>query len=117
MDEFIEKLIGRFEKESRIKYDQLDDGYCFDAEHFIYTSDAIRIAKELAEEYNGGWIPCDKELPKENGYYLITIKYYHLHNNVTMGCFFDDGEWYKIDKDDKVIAWQPLPKPYNPKGE
>lgn len=50
MKEFIKKLIGRFEKESHIKYDQLDDGYCFDAEHFIYTSDAIRIVNELAEE-------------------------------------------------------------------
>ena len=50
MSEFIKKLIGRFEKESHIKYDRLDDGYCFDAEHFIYTSDAIRIVNELAEE-------------------------------------------------------------------
>lgn len=50
MKEFIKELIGRFEKESHIKYDQLDDGYCFDAEHFIYTSDAIRIVNELAEE-------------------------------------------------------------------
>jgi hypothetical protein len=51
MNRFIEKLIARFEKESHIKYDQLDNGYCFDAEHFIYTSDAIKIVNELAEEY------------------------------------------------------------------
>ena len=44
------KLIDRLEKESHIRYEQTDDGYCFDAEHFIYTSDAIKIAKELAEE-------------------------------------------------------------------
>jgi hypothetical protein len=55
MNEFIEKLIARFEKESHIKYDQLDNGYCFDAEHFIYTSDAIKIVNQLAEEHNNGF--------------------------------------------------------------
>lgn len=79
------------------------------------NKDAILPNELLAE--NNGWIPCSERLPEENGYYLITIKYYHLHNNVTMGCFFDDGEWWKIDKDDKVIAWQPLPDPYIPKQE
>lgn len=115
MKEFIEKLIERLEEES---YEiELDGAVVASTKTVIELSKVKEISGKFAEEYNGAWIPCENELPEENGYYLITIKYYHLHNNVTMGCFFDDGEWYKIDKDDKVIAWQLLPAPYNPKGE
>lgn len=97
---------------------------------------AIDIVKEVVEEYSNSeeedptdyantelyafwkkhqWIPCSERLPEENGYYLITIKFYHLHNEVTIGCSFEDGEWFKVYKDDKVLAWMPLPEPYQPK--
>ena len=58
------------------------------------------------------WIPCSERLPEEDGYYLVTTRFYHLHNLVVMGCNFEDGKWLYMDGDDEVLAWQPLPQPY-----
>ena len=111
MKQFIDKLIGRLEEKQKQTWLVL-------AERNGYAR-AIEIVNQLAEEFatdinvvSNGWIPCSERLPEEEGYYLITILFYHLHNPLVMGCQFEDGEWWKIDKDDKVIAWQPLPKPF-----
>lgn len=62
------------------------------------------------------WIPCSERLPEEKGEYLVT---YHP-------CYWDDVKdeirvgidtfrgrttWAK-KKHQRVIAWMPLPKPY-----
>ena len=31
----------------------------------IASENAIKIVQEVAEEYNGGWIPCSERLPEE----------------------------------------------------
>ena len=123
MKEFIDKLISRLEEERKKVNRDNKNKFCPTTDLICKESafiQAISIVNQLAEEYKvpempTGWIPCEVELPKEDGYYLITIMYYHLHNPVVMGCCFEDGEWYKIDKDDKVLAWMPLPTPYQPK--
>ena len=61
---------------------------------------------------SSGWIPCSERLPEEDGYYLTTIRFYHLHNLVAMGCNFEDGKWLYMEGDDEVLAWMPLPQPY-----
>ena len=126
MKEFIEKLIGRledgiFSMDERMKYDIKTQ------KHLISQNQGIRYAinsiNELAEEYintstdtstdtSSGWIPCSERLPAEDGYYLTTIRFYHLHNLVAMGCNFEDGKWLYMDGDDEVLAWMPLPQPY-----
>lgn len=113
MKEFIEKLIGRLEETcdtfilSKIPTDY---DYCAGICH------AIEIVNELAEEHNGGWIPCSERLPEESGEYLTFVNY-------------DDDEFIAIDEFDcegimtkwnctpnyHVIAWQPLPPAW--KGE
>ena len=98
---------------------------------------AIEIVKQEAEKYNNGWIPCSERLPEEGGYYLVT---YHGWSNGDYLPKFDDTyvrrlHYQKSERftgwnhprycDDKaendtnreVIAWQPLPQPYQPKGE
>lgn len=123
MKDFVKKLIEKLEKEYEYQLKKADEcekkeafemmsvsksrrknAQCFDA--------AIQVVKQLAEEYNNGWIPCSERLPEEEGYYLITIKYYHLHNPVVMGCNFEEDEWWNVDKDDEVIAWRELPEPF-----
>ena len=82
---------------------------------------AVEIVQEVAKD--GGWIPCERELPpmpKENPLfenkplelYLTTIKgadypFIAFWN----GKFFTDG-WGKVE----AIAWMPLPPVYQ-KGE
>ena len=129
MEEFIKKLIGRLEEEynyqktkafqagidvgcgeepkmiteERCRY---KNAQCFDA--------SIQIVEELAKEYNGGWITCENELPKETGYYLVSSK-----AMVWVAHWFNNTWWgiEKISRWGNIIAWQNLPAPYNPKGE
>ena len=105
---------------------------------------AIEIVKQEAEKFvpdtnvgNNGWIPCSERLPEEGGYYLVT---YHGWSNGDYLPKFDDTyvrrlHYQKSERftgwnhprycDDKaendtnreVIAWQPLPEPYQTKGE
>ena len=112
MKEFIEKLIGRLEEYPHGKY---EDEYGKGFSNGINV--AIEEVNELAEEYNGGWIPCSERLPEEDVEVLVCIKdcegnhyydltYFHIVWQTEIGGMYSS-----------VIAWQPLPAPYNPKGE
>lgn len=77
------------------------------------------VVKEVAKEYNGGWIPCIEQLPeqpKENPIfennplelYLVTVKNTeYAFRAFWNGKHFTDG-FGTLD----VIAWQPLPEPF-----
>lgn len=75
---------------------------------------AKRIVQEVAEEYKGGWISCKDRLPEEWEYYLV------CDGQSVFIAEYADYEWrYHRDEHTKdyvnvnVIAWQPLPDPYN----
>ena len=109
MNKAFEKIIDELKQESII----VDD----DAGHR-----AVEIIHQIAEEYSNGWIPCSEQLPEEYGDYLIWWtditgnQYYEITeyepNNVRIGDIPQavEGKY-------NVIAWQPLPEPYQPKGE
>lgn len=62
------------------------------------------------------WIPCSERLPEEKGKYLVT---YHpcywgnVQTDIMVGIdsFRGKTTWAKHENQ-KVIAWMPLPKPY-----
>ena len=101
-----------------------------DAEHFEYAQmykgeriafgDAIEIVKQEAEKYNNGWIPCSERMPEKYNRVLAHTDaggYYIAHVN---GCgkFVCTAECVStVIENSDVIAWQPLPDPYQPKGE
>lgn len=88
----------------------------------------LKIIDEVAEEYNNGWIPCSERLPSfeerkksycRNAYgaeFIVMIEgstmpttlYIKMEEDI----WFDDNYNYY-----NVIAWQPLPEPYQPKGD
>lgn len=136
MNEFIEKLIGRLEEKANQTWLVL-------AERNGYER-AIEIVNQLAEEYNNGWIPCSERLPETNDAVNITWvnrkpePYYKdiKDKPFTATGHYHKGKWYwyscvckdyldeygnsdidEVDKDIEIIAWQPLPAPYQPKGE
>lgn len=84
-------------------------------------SDAIEIVKQVAAEYNNGWIPCNGVLyPDDMEDVLI-----NMGGLKAIPAYRQNGKWYLTDcrgsstevKDQSlVIEWQPLPKPYQ-KGE
>ena len=92
---------------------------CFQCNLFKTSYDhgkAIQAWEDFCSD-NNGWIPCSERLPDSSCDVIITT--HSLVNGV--GSYFgeDSGwiQWYSgggIAVD--VIAWQPLPDPYQPKG-
>ena len=129
----IDKIFAEFEK-------HWYKPYGFYNEHtkpVIPLSDAKRIVQEVAKEYGNGWIPFTQrkiteeekaefiyeteylltcKLPDDNTEIIVCYK----NGDVGIDTFFNDcGECYLDSGNelvDEVIAWQPLPAPYQ-KGE
>ena len=101
--------------------------------------DVIRIIDEVTEEHNNGWIPCSEQMPEEHKSIFakhkgtdnwcdgmfekysddvnVTIEFKD-EERMTMTLHTIDGKWpcdlSKFKKSYRVIAWQPLPEPYQP---
>ena len=100
--------------------------------------DIMRMIRNMptVDNTDNGWIPCSERLPEESGYYLVT---YHNWSDGNFLPKYNDtyvrrlhyqisehfvGWNYPKNVDDRaendchkeVIAWQPLPAPYQ-KGE
>ena len=82
---------------------------------------AIEIVKQEAEQYNNGWIPCSEKLPELRKDVLVTVKYtgfMGMHGYwIKTGHMEAENDWWGDCAGGEVIAWQPLPKPFQPKGE
>lgn len=121
MQEVFEKIIDELEKLA----DELYKSYCIGfnsddrAEYDAYIN-AIEIVKQESEQYNGGWIPCSEQLPEPIRPVLVTLK-----NWMNDKCFVRVGRFHTdhwktdegIVENSVVLAWKPLPTPYQPKGE
>ena len=81
---------------------------------------AIEIVKQEEEQYNNGWISCSEQLPEPIRPVLVTLR-----NWMNDKCFVRVGRFHTdhwktdegIVENSVVIAWKPLPQPYQPKGE
>lgn len=91
---------------------------------------AIEIVNQVEQEYNNGWIPCSERLPQENEPVDAVCEVVNImlkSGTVTSGwCNRYLERWYVLDEHcdyplhqnyEDVIAWQPLPQKYEPKGE
>ena len=61
------------------------------------------------------WIPVERELPPKGDFVLATTSW----NDVTIAENLGGGNWFIHEgdtnaTDEDIIAWQPLPMPYNP---
>jgi hypothetical protein len=76
---------------------------------------AFRTIVELQEAQHPNWTPMS-EPPKEKGFYLTSVKYRHGETEIAV-LYWVDGAWGErllgITAD--VVAWQPLPEPYDPR--
>lgn len=138
MNEFIEKLIGRLEEEKsdwNNDYNvpinkaieiinELAEEYshctlCYLQGPCEYQNENVQMQMEYWER---GWIPCENELPKLEGRYLCSYNYKDGGRN-----YVQVLSYYANDKKPhfqhegyqglEVVAWQPLPAPYNTKGK
>ena len=138
MNEFVEKLIERLKEignQEVIMHGGRCNGKTLTLGHSKGIEHAISIVNEFAEEYNNGWISVEERLPEKDGEYLCQIgtdnrymEVYSFAKNLKKvdkydfvgkkhSGFYDfDCEYGHFEISD-VVAWQPLPKPYQPKGE
>lgn len=72
----------------------------------------------------GEWIPCSERLPEEPEEGLTDInecdEYIVMIENAKIPTainYAGNGEWYRDGYFYDVIAWQPLPQPFQPRGE
>lgn len=88
------------------------------------VKECIDTVREIAEQYNNGWIPCSSgRLPKENTAVEVTIE--EIANDVggkryyNVRSWLQDGQWVikKNPYNPTVIAWKYPTEPYQPKGE
>lgn len=90
--------------------------------------EAIKIVNQVEEEHNNGWIPVEERLPskeeylKDDGRFIVTDgnRSYQSIYDIYRRCFRTlksrfVSQW-EFEEDKCVIAWQPLPEPYQ-KGE
>ena len=67
----------------------------------------------LRKKENNNWISVQEKLPNKDGFYLVFL---NLNTNIDevkiVKAWFDTNPYKLIDYNDVVIAWQPLPEPY-----
>lgn len=133
MNEVFEKILEELDKQSFYMQTQ-----GMNQEKFICTKKATEIIKKVSEEYNSGWVPCSERLPEEelekamrergenavfpvlatiNKVHLISGEKYKIVSRAFYGQYNDKNFYNSCCDRLDVIAWQPLPEPYQPKGE
>lgn len=74
-------------------------------------------------EHEPRWIFVSEGLPEDSGEYLVTVvdKEDEDYKHIGVAWFahpkdydIKDGEWRELMIDEKVIAWMPLPEPFEP---
>lgn len=86
--------------------------------------DLVKNGTSLPLEQQSKWIPVSSgKLPEHNMSVLITLRRYDDEVVVRSGYYYangdssifhaDNGNCWKIDEEG-LLAWQPLPKPYEP---
>ena len=95
--------------------------YCDDILEFIERQPTV--------EQQPHWIPCSERLPEDDAYVLISKKPSQISGNkfsVTIGVRYTNSRSHKTEwrdsgfgylSDEKVLAWMPLPSPYQEEGE
>lgn len=74
-----------------------------------------RIMDEVFAEEKTGWIPVTERLPENMNRVLIAKRIIDEETVVDIGWYFaGEKTWYTNEFEvADVVAWQPLPEPYN----
>ena len=137
MNKAFEKILERFDAKKQYFQKFYEAGGKTEEDEYINKAtqlafdDAKNIVQEVAEEYNGGWIPCSERLPEDDKKQYIVQK---TNGFIDILGFTKDA--YKLDRYDfaeykgknkqlfyeydseygyiewECEAWQPLPQPY-----
>lgn len=75
--------------------------------------------QNLTKPYNNfeGWIPCSERLPENRNVYLVTLARGIVTTELYDNGFDEDRTSGHHHPKNTVIAWMPLPSPYQPESE
>ncbi len=59
-----------------------------------------------------GWIPCSERLPEKSGWYLVTVELLDGRKETNMTLYTPKNMWMLSCNETQVLAWQPLPEPW-----
>lgn len=87
----------------------------------IREQPTVEIVNEVPKD--GGWIPCSDRLPEKNVHVLVTMEDGNMYvaehiSKVMIGTL--ECRWRTFSAyfaSDDIIAWMPLPEPYQKEGE
>ena len=131
MKEVFEKIIEKLSNLGWVFADYYPDGTNISrvSKKSISYDEVVEMVRQVDAEYNNGWIPCSERLPNKDEYLKDDGRFIVTDGNRRYQSIFDfySGKfkamkevspvgWYSMVDDKCVIAWQPLPEPYQPKG-
>lgn len=136
MNEAFEKIFERLKNHINIMRDNAEK-FEYDKGSVDAYSNSMKIVREVAEEYNNGWIPCGEGLPEEHDSIFAKFKgtdkwndmmfekisdtvnvtvIDKYSNTITTHAHTVDGNWHcdllGLSNTYRIIAWQPLPEPF-----
>lgn len=126
MKEVFEKIIEQL-KEWTFNADiNVGDGTIMNHD-LIESKNAIEIVKQAVAEYNNDWIPCSERFPKVEDLHEKSVDDCTCYLIQRRCGIMDVAHYIKVYgepyfesnsiKMKDVVAWMPLPQPYQPKGE
>lgn len=123
-----EKLLGELIRLGQSTERQLEGAENNDEETFCFSlKNQLAMLKNVIRRIRkqpkiGVWIPCSERLPEEPFGCLVTVidanplTMEEFENILPYHVGYDGGQWNDSDGERipfDVIAWQPLPEPYN----
>lgn len=70
----------------------------------------------IRKHINDGWIPVEERLPEDEEMVLVTCQTKTGRKSVNRA-WYGEGFWHGTGSMSGVIAWRPLPEPYQPETE
>lgn len=76
----------------------------------------LKQATQVAiDSLDNEWVDVRDRLPSESGYYLVSIKGSRETTTWFYGISSDEKGWDEFEGHKDIIAWKPLPQPYERK--
>ncbi len=124
--EIVERAATEYEQDREYRYmAQLTDAILKHGSDIAEKYE--KAVSETSNTHNNGWIPVEERLPERNKPVLVYAESKTISGGtITMVGACDNGFWFIQDevdtlgfpcRDYRVVAWQPLPESYRPKGE
>ena len=68
---------------------------------------------EYVDRNEQHWIPVTERLPKEEGFYLVTLGYKHgAETNIRLFKTESGKRYWRLWGNENITAWMPLPEPF-----